>query len=161
MMLILLFVAGCNPFAPEVDRSGGGGDSILSDQKTVEGVFQNMRYAYTFKDTTIYGRLLASDFVFTYRDYEKLIDVSWGRDDEMRITNQLFQNAGTLNIIWNNIVGQSGDSLLTDVTRSFTLSITFNPNDIMRVDGKLSLKLHRQSAKDVWLITEWKDETNF
>jgi hypothetical protein len=159
--MFALLAPGCNPFAPDVDLSGGDGSSILADQKTVEGVFQNMRYAYTFKDTTIYGRLLDGDFTFTYRDYDKLIDVSWGRDDEMRITNQLFQNASNLNLTWNNIVGQSGDSLLTDVTRSFTLSITFNPSDMMRVDGKVSLKLARKSSLEAWRIVLWKDESNY
>ena len=161
LLPLMMALVSCNPFAPEIDRSGGNANSILSDQRTVEGVFANMRYAYTFKDTTIYGQLLTGDFTFSFRDYDKLIDDGWGRDDEMRITNQLFQNASSLNLTWNNIVGISGDSLLTEVTRSFNLTVTFNPSDMMRVDGKVSLRLIRKASTDVWKIVLWRDESNY
>ena len=162
MLLAALFaLAACNPFAPGIRGDDGEDGGLIGDQTTIEGLFQNFRYAYTFKDTTIYGGLLSSEFVFTYRDYEKLIDESWGRDDEMRITWSLFQNASNLNLVWNNIVGQSGDSLRASVTRSFNLSVTFNPNDIVRVDGRVSLELRRSSSQEPWKILQWKDESNF
>ncbi len=162
-MLVVLFgaVPGCNPFAPELAGENEGRGVLISDQRTIEGVFQNMRYAYTFKDTTIYGGLLAQDFVFTYRDYDKVVDISWGRDDEMRTTHQLFQNAMTLNLVWNNIVGFSGDSLLASVTRSFNLTVTFSPGDAARVDGRVALVLRRPGSDQPWRITQWKDESNF
>lgn len=160
-LTLALIAAACNPFAPEVDTSTPTGSNFLSDQMTVEGVFQNFKYAYTFKDTTIYGALLSHDFVFTYRDYEKLMDISWGRDEDMRITSRLFQNASSLNLIWNNIVGMSGDSVRTNITRSFNLTVTFNPSDIVRVDGRVSLDVRRSSTKQPWRIVLWKDESNF
>jgi hypothetical protein len=150
-----------NPFAPALDTSTESSTSILSDQTTVEGVFQNFKYAYTFKDTTIYSRLLDNNFTFIYRDYDAGRDVAWGRDDEIRITYRLFQNAQNLDLIWNNIVAQSGDSLKTNAIRSFNLTITFNPSDIIRLDGKVDLTIERPSFKDPWLITRWRDESNF
>lgn len=161
LLAFLLLLGGCNPFAPDIDESGDQQMLLLSDQGTMEGVFNNLRYSYTFKDTTIYGGLLTQDFTFTYRDYDKLVDVSWGRDEEMRITSRLFQNAGSLNLVWNNIVGLGGDSLLTSVTRSFNLSITFSANDIVRVDGRVNLLLKRESTSQPWRIIQWRDESNY
>jgi hypothetical protein len=160
-VMSLMIVASCNPFAPAIENAEDGGTNLITDQKTVDGLFQNFRYAYTFKDTTIYGGLLAQDFVFTYRDYERRVDESWGRDEEMRITWHLFQNAGSLNLVWNNIVGFSGDSLRNSVTRGFNLTVTFNPSDVVRVDGRVSLDLRRPSATHPWKITQWKDESNY
>lgn len=160
-LLAIGMLAACNPFAPALDDSTGGDASLVTDQTTVDGLFQNFRYAYTFRDTTIYGGLLAHDFTFTYRDYERRVDESWGRDEEMRITWHLFQNASSLNLVWNNIVGFSGDSLRSSVTRSFNLTVTFNPNDVVRVDGRVSLDLRRPSATAPWKITQWKDESNY
>jgi hypothetical protein len=154
-------LCSCNPFAPDIDTSIQGGGSTLADQSTIEGVFQNFHYAYTFRDTTMYGRLLAQDFVFTYRDYDKVVDLSWGRDEDMRITSRLFDNAQSLNLVWNNIVGFGGDSLRADVTRSFNLTVTFNPSDIVRVDGRVSLHLQRNASSEPWKISLWKDESNY
>ena len=161
LVLLLLLVSACNPFAPAIEMDDGGGANLITDQTTVDGLFQNFRYAYTFKDTTIYGGLLAHDFVFTYRDYERRVDESWGRDEEMRITWHLFQNASSLNLVWNNIVGFSGDSLRSSVTRSFNLTVTFNPSDVVRVDGRVSLDLRRPAASAPWKITQWRDESNY
>ena len=161
VLLLPLLLGSCNPFAPALETSVPTDESFISDQTTIEGVFQNFRYAYTFKDTTIYGGLLDPAFIFTFRDYEKLIDESWGRDEEMRITLQLFQNAQSLNLVWNNIAGFSGDSLYSSVTRSFNLSVTFSANDIVRVDGKVRLDLRRQRGTDAWRIALWKDESNY
>jgi hypothetical protein len=126
--------------------------------KSVDGVFQNFQYAYTFKDTTIYGELLADDFNFTYRDYDIGVDVSWGRDEEMKVTYGLFQNTQRLDLVWNNIVTINSDS--TNIVRSFNLTITFNPTDIVFIDGRVNLNL-RKNNENKWQIVRWNDESNF
>jgi len=158
---ILIFIAsGCfNPFAPKLDTTTNN-ENILSDQKTVEGLFQNFKYAYIFKDTTIYGQLLTDDFIFTYFDYELSVEVSWDRPTDMKTTNGLFLNTQDLNLVWNNIVYQDGDSLYTNVKRSFNLTITFNPNDIINFYGFVDMALSRATINDKWRIKKWKDLTN-
>lgn len=146
-----------NIFSPRIDNTGS--TSIITDQKTVEGLFQNFKYAYTFKDTLVYGDLLTEDFLFIYRDYAQGFDVSWDRQTEMRTTNGLFQNSQRLDIIWNNIVFQAGDSLNVSIKRSFNLSITFNPSDIVLLNGFVDMNLTRQSADDKWRIKRWRDES--
>ncbi|MBK7629711.1 MAG: hypothetical protein IPJ23_03160 [Ignavibacteriales bacterium] len=163
MLFLLSFISCTNPFAPKLDENLNGGALPISDQKEIAGVFQNFKYAYTFKDTTIYGGLLSNDFTFTYRDYDQGFDVTWGRDEEMRTTYGLFQNAQLLDLIWNNIVLITQDSLTATATiiRSFNLTITFNPTDVVRVDGRVNLALKKDSETEVWQIKQWIDESNF
>lgn len=159
---MFLIIAGCkNPFAPSLDNDPGNDNSVLSDLKNVDGVFQNFQYAYVFKDTTIYGKLLDGEFLFTYRDYDQGIDVSWGRDEEMKTTYGLFQNSQQLDLIWNNEVLNSQDSLSATIIRTFSLNITFNPTDIVRVNGRVNLSLKKNPATQTWAIVKWIDESNF
>lgn len=140
------------------DESSGSG---LADQTEPEGIFQNMQYAYSFKDTLIYGQLLADDFLFTFRDYDLGYDVSWGREEEMKTTNGLFSNAERLDLIWNNIVVSTIDSVQGTIIRGFNLTITFNPTDIIRVDGRVNISIERDEETGWWKISKWIDESNF
>ncbi len=157
-IVILLLSFGCtNPFAPALDRSPSTGDGIISDQKNIDGVFKNLQYAYAFKDTLIYSGLLNEKFNFTYRDYDLGADISWGKEEEMKVTYGLFQNSQRLDLIWNNIVTITEDS--TRIIRGFNLTITFNPTDIIYIDGKVNLELKKRDSK--WEILRWIDESNF
>jgi hypothetical protein len=161
VLLGLLELSCANPFAPKLNDNPNGSTSILGDQRTVEGVFQNFKQAYLFRDTTIYGQLLASNFIFVYKDYDKGVDVFWGRDDDMRTTYGLFQNAQRLDLVWNSTIAMDGDSLQLTLTRNFNLTVTFNASDIMRVDGYANISLERLQQSDNWRITRWRDESNF
>jgi len=162
ILFILVMIYACtNPFAPKFDADFDSGGPPISDQSTIEGVFQNFQYAYTFKDTLIYGNLITSDFTFTYRDYENGFDVTWGRDEEMRTTNGLFQNSQRLDLIWNNIVLSTIDTLDANIVRSFNLNITFNPTDVIRIDGRVNVSLKLDPVSNKWRITRWIDESNF
>ena len=96
----------------------------MSDLTTIDGIFQSFQFAYSFRDTSIYGKLVGNDFIFTFRDFEKGFDVSWGRDDEMKTTNGLFTNSQRLDLIWNNIVLSNVDSLSATIVRGFNLTVT-------------------------------------
>jgi hypothetical protein len=160
-LTLSVFMLSCvNPFAPGLDRNTEEIE-LLQDQRTIEGVFQNFRYAYVFKDTVVYSRLLDENFVFVYRDYDKGQDISWGKVDEMRATYGLFRNTQNLDLIWNNIIVDSGDSLYRNVVRSFNLTITFNPADIVRIDGRANFILQRRTPEEPWLIAFWRDESNY
>lgn len=153
---------GCkNPFAPSLDFSSQSSGSALSDLTTTDGVFKNFQYAYTFQDTSIYGKLINSDFNFSYRDYDQGFDVTWGRDEEMKTTYGLFQNTQRLDLIWNNIILSSKDSLTANIVRGFNLTITFNPTDVVRIDGRVNMNLSRNPETKKWTITNWRDESNF
>jgi hypothetical protein len=80
----------------------------------------------------------------------------------MRATSGLFQNAQRLDILWNDVVSSSVDSTNTKamVKRGFNLTVTFNPSDIIYVDGYANLTLARVQAQDPWMIVRWNDESN-
>ena len=155
---LLVSISCLNPFAPRLDNSPA---EAACDPATVEGVFQCFQKSYSSRDTTLYGGLLEASFSFVYRDYDLGIDVTWGRDEELRTTYGLFQNAQRLDLIWNNIVSISTDSTRVNVVRGFNLTIIFNPNDIERVDGYANLTLERARITDPWKIIRWRDESNF
>jgi hypothetical protein len=162
-LLLMFLFTSCNPFAPGLDESLSEGSSILGDPATIDGVFQNMKYAYTFRDTTIYGQLLSSEFSFVFTDYDRGVEVTWGRDEEMQTTRGLFMNVQRLDLVWNNIIALSTDSLNlhVSVSRNFNLTVTFNPSDSPRIDGYATLALSRSDPQKPWKIVRWRDESNF
>jgi hypothetical protein len=76
----------------------------------------------------------------------------------MRVSSGLFQNTQRLDLIWNNIISMTVDS--TRIVRSFNLTITFNPTDIIFIDGKVNLTLSKDNS-GIWKIIHWIDESNF
>jgi hypothetical protein len=159
----LLFLFGglsCpNPFAPGVDNNLQA--DLCNDLKLIDNVLCVFRNAYSFKDTTLYGSLLAPEFTFIYTDYDRGVDVSWGRDEEMRSTYGLFQNVESLTLTWNNEVSIVVSDTLTSIQRAFNLTVTFNPSDVSRVDGNAVLTFVRADAKSDWKIIKWRDESNY
>jgi len=162
-LIFVIALTACNPFAPGLDDSPTGPGTLLGDRTTLEGVFQNVAYAYTFRDTTIFGQVLHSEFQFTFRDYDIGADITWNRDEEMRITHALFQNVQQLELVWNNVLSQSIDSaaVFATVSRNFNLTVTFNPSDIDRADGYVTMTMVRTDPSDPWQIIRWRDESNF
>lgn len=158
LIIVCTVIASCdNIFAPKLDDSGSS--SIISDQMTIDGVYTNFKYAYTFKDTSVYSGLLTDDFIFTYRDYETGFDVSWDKPTEMRTTSRLFQNSQKTDIIWNNITTFIGDSLNVNVKRGFNLTVTFNPSNVVRLFGFADMNFTRSDASSPWKIKKWRDES--
>lgn len=161
---VLLFISfsqtGClNPFAPRLDTEAPS--QSCSDFTKIDNLLCTFRNAYAFKDTLLYGSLLANEFTFTFRDYEKGVDVSWGRTDEMRTTYALFQSVQSLSLIWNNEISSTGDDTLRSIIRSFNLTVVFNPSDITRVDGYANLTFRREEPSGSWRLIRWRDESNF
>jgi len=160
LLATVLFTACTNPFAPsKADQAPDA--PILGDQRTVEGVFQNFRFAYVFRDTLTYGRLLDQQFTFIFRNYDKGVDVTWGRDEDMVATNGLFTAAQQLDLVWNDVVVAEGDSVAQTISRGFNLTITFSPTDVVRAQGRVNLRIERADPTQVWKIIRWRDESNY
>ncbi|MBL0331723.1 MAG: hypothetical protein IPP08_11125 [Chlorobiota bacterium] len=158
---VILFAASCtNPFAPKLQDELGKEQTDLGDQRTVEGVFKNIRYSYTYKDTSIYGSLLHQEFQFRYYNTEQATDAVFNRDEEMRINYNLFRNADQLDIQWNDIQSQEGDTSFIDVTRAYNLKLILQQGEVFRVDGRARLRLTRKNQTEKWLIKIWYDVSN-
>lgn len=162
LLALIAIAVGCsNPFAPRLEPDLEPSSSVLGDQRTVDGVFQNIRYAYNYRDTLIYGNLLQRDFEFRYYNTDRGTDVTFNRDEEMRITSNLFKNSDQIDLQWNDILSEDGDSLSYNVTRSYHLKLILQASEVFRVDGRATLRLVRNSPNDVWLIRVWRDDSNF
>ncbi len=155
--MLAIFTA-CNPFSPAITDTAS--NTQFGNPTTVDGYFQAFQYAYQFSDTTLYGSLLADNFIFSFHDYNQGIDVQWGRDDEMSVTALLFQST-TLTLQWGDILDGEGSSTDSTVTRAFTLNVTFNESDIEEVDGNAVFHLQRTAPSDPWLAVSWQDESTF
>ncbi len=79
----------------------------------------------------------------------------------MKTTYGLFQNSQRLDLIWNNIILSSVDTLTANIVRGFNLTITFNPTDVIRIDGRVNMALKRETIESKWRISRWIDESNF
>lgn len=165
ILIHIIWMSSClslsciNPFAPKLETEFG--EEMCNDLSNIKNVFCTFRNAYTFKDTALYGSLLDPNFTFRYRDYDRGIDITWGRDDEMRTTAGLFHSVQSLSLVWNKYISiKEGDTVGT-IVRGFNLTITFNPADIEHVDGYANMTFVRPKITDAWKLYTWKDESNF
>ncbi len=161
LLFAFLFLSCVNPFAPKLATTQIAPTGFLADQKSIDGLFQNFIYAYTFRDTSVYSQLIGPGFTFVYRDYDNSQDVAWGRDVEMSSTSLMFQLVNGLTLVWDNSYSVDSTDIHSVVTRGFTLTVAFNPADIEDVAGKAYFVLDRASASDPWKISMWRDESNF
>lgn len=160
ILFIFGFVACDNPFAPKLNKDGFIGNNVLGDQTTIEGLFQNFRYAYLIKDTVIYSNLLDPEFTFEYYDYDKNVNITWGREEEMLTTYRLFQASDNLEIIWNEaIIPGGGNDTLKVISRGFTLNVTLSPTDMISTYGRVNLRIIKRPPDYIWKILKWKDES--
>ena len=157
-----LLVAGCNPFAPELEEGNPFGD-FLGDPTTVDGFFTNFQNAYELRDISLYEPLLDSGFVFVYYDFEAQVDREWRFSQELESTRRLFQNASLIRLRWNQILSQD----VTDaqrqarVVRSFNLVINLETGDAFRGDGNVNFLLVRPDSTAPWTLRRWRDESEF
>lgn len=159
---VLAIIAACNPFAPGLSE-GDNSDRVITDRKTVEGVFKNFSYAYTFKDTLVYGELLAHDFKFTYHNFDRGDNPSWNRNIDMQKTHKLFDAAYKIDLLWNEswseVSYEEGDTMFANVNRRFTLTVYYSPTVYDYVYGNAFFKLRRFSEDEPWKIILWDDQS--
>lgn len=157
-----LIMSGCtNPFAPAAIK-GSSEQDPLGNPRTIDGFYKRFRNAYQLRDTTLYGPLIANNFTFTYRDYQHNVDVTWGRDEEMTTTYNMFSQSEDIQLQWNNIVTQlvNPSGTQAQVIRRFTLSILLKNQDALYTDGSASFILVRPDSTSAWKLTKWRDESN-
>lgn len=162
-ILLLSFAAvfmsvSCNPFAPELDETAG--QVKFGDPTTIEGYFESFRYAYQFKDTSLYSSLLDPGFIFSYKNYDRGLDLEWGRDEEVRTTAALFNSVQSLDLLWGNVLDSLSSPTTFDITRTFSLDVTLNPSEVIHVDGRAIFSLRRDTIGKAWRAVRWRDESN-
>lgn len=158
--MLTLMSACINPFAPgELD--GDPFAELLGDPTTIEGFYQRFQNAYQLRDTSLYGPLIHPDFVFTFRDQERNVDVSWNRPQEMNSTYNLFVQSVDIQLNWNNFISISTneDKTRSQVLRRFDLGVLLSSSEALRTNGTASFLLTRQDSTENWQLMMWQDES--
>lgn len=160
LISICILQSCTNPFAPR-ELKGDIFDNLLGDPTTIEGFYTRFQNAYQLRDTTLYGPLIHPEFIFTYRDQEQNVDVSWGRTEEMITTSRLFQRSRDIQLQWNNIVFEQTNTTGTQaqIVRRFNLLILLDGTDSFRTDGSTNFVLTRSDSTSSWQIISWRDES--
>lgn len=160
-ILLALILKGCiNPFAPgELD--GDPFAELLGDPTTIDGFYQRFQSAYELRDTTLYGPLIHPEFVFSFRDEERNVDVTWNRPEEMNSTFNLFIQSADIQLNWNNYISIStnDENTRSQIVRRFDLGVLLTNSDLLRTDGSASFLLTRPDSTSNWQLLLWRDES--
>ena len=157
----LLITGSCvNPFAPR-ELKGDILNDVLGDPATIDGFYTRFQNAYQLRDTSLYGPLIHPEFIFSYRDPDLNVDVSWGRTEELNTTTRLFAASRDIQLQWNNIIDIFTNSDLTraQVIRRFNLFVLLDENNVFRTDGATNFILARPDSLANWQLVSWRDES--
>lgn len=158
---MLTMISSCiNPFAPG-ELEGDPFAEFLGDPKTIDGFYQRFQNAYQLRDTSLYGPLIHPDFVFSFRDQERNVDVTWNRPEEMNSTYNLFVQSIDIQLNWNNFISVSTnpENTRSQVVRRFDLGVLLTNSDVLRTDGSASFLLTREDSTSNWQLLIWRDES--
>ena len=160
LLCLITLLSACNPFAPALEEGDPFG-TLLGDPATIDGFFANFEAAYELRDISLYEQLLDSSFTFTYFDFDIQVERQWGFSQEIESTRRLFQNAGLIQLQWNQIISQTlfEDSTQARIVRSFSLTINLEGGDVFRGDGNVNFILSRVAEGQAWKLLRWRDES--
>jgi hypothetical protein len=156
-----------NPFAPTLD-DGRLSTELITEQATPEETLINFKYAYIFKDSTLYANVLDSSFVFQYFDPDQGasgIFVSWTREVDLQTTGRLFRAFDFINLEWLNTVSSCEEDNSCRNENEKTLSKSFQL-DLASGDFRFSVTgfaiftFRRNETDKKWRISLWVDKSD-
>jgi hypothetical protein len=161
--IFIIFIFGCNPFAPTLVDSGPQ-SSLITAQKTPDEVLTNFQYAYNAQDSLTYSDVLDSTFLFISKNYGTTppTDINWGRDVDIRATAGLFRHFKPLiDLTWNDKISESYDSDSTNYELKIMFQLTLGGGiRTPTIRGEAFFNFRKNSA-GVWKITRWEDLSSF
>ncbi len=133
-------------------------------------VVTNLETAYANRDIDAYRELFAPEFTFKLqpRDAQRTGQESWGLDEELRSTRNMFYSAKVKSIEIRlekqpavpATESGLGHTMLVVVSHTF-LRVTERSGRVMQVDGdRQEFYLRRtydEDGAERWLIVEWRD----
>ena len=161
VVLLSCWGMGCNPFAPSLDPDGLANVNILGDPTSVDGYFRLFKNAYELRDTTLYGRLFAEEFLFTYYDPDLGQDIEWDRATELAISYNLFQSVLQINLDWNYYIELDTTDIEALVVRNFSLTIEQDEQTVFSGSGRAKFTLKRETPLEAWQAYSWFDDSDF
>lgn len=161
MLGLVLLLAACNPFAPEFDPEGLDSQDVLGDRTEIDGFFTYFKNAYELRDTSLYGKLFTSDFLFVYYDFDAASEQMWDKGQEMAIAFNLFRSVRQITLDWNFYIENTVVGDTANVVRSFNLSIVENTGSVYSGTGRARLRLRRAGPGEPWSVYYWFDDSDF
>jgi hypothetical protein len=172
MILPLIVCFGCfNPFSPSV--IGPSSIKPIARQTDPDSVLHNFKYAYENRDSIVYENLLDKDFIFIYRDLDRVVGTEVtveiprdGRGGDLYVTRALFRTFDEIRLdTW--IVRPGPDSVGQEtwkarrVTFHLSLRDTDGDYDYLHMEATgFAEFLFRQSEEDkLWRIVRWIDRS--
>lgn len=175
VILLLLFYACVNPFAPELGEVDASASAVLTERTNPEEVLENFRFAYIFGDSLVYSELIDTGFVFIY--FDPTVEGtgrfdSWGRDVELRATAGLFRAVKNITLEWNSTIEESywtpePDSVQSivyfegakkaKISKSFQLKLGTE----IQLSGTAVFTFSKERSAHGWRIIRWLDESIF
>lgn len=158
---VVILAACVNPFTPGL-ADGDILDDILGNPTTIDGFYTRFQNAYQLRDTTLYGPLIHPNFLFTHRDADLNVDVTWGRTEDLNSTARLFASSRDIQLQWNNIISrfENEDATQAQVIRRFNLMVRLTDNQTFRTDGATNFRLIRTDSTQAWQLLSWRDESD-
>lgn len=162
LTMLVLLLAGCNPFAPALEEGDAFGD-LMGDPRTVDGFFTNFKNAYELRDINMYEALLDSAFTFIYYDFDAGVERQWRFGQELESTRRLFTRASAVQLRWNQIISEDvfDADRQAQVVRSFNLLIALDGSEALRGSGNVNFLLARPDSTSAWRLRRWRDESEF
>ena len=159
LVIISTFLFSCNPFAP--DKEDFDNSQSIGDLSTIHGVMNSFAYAYAHKDSFLYKNLLADDFLFEYDNNGN--PESWNKDEDIKITNRLFNSFKRINLVFNGDFpntenGQNDTTIIT----SFQLSLSSGADEeTFTGQARFSYRKLEEKGDDrndpIYQIYYWED----
>ncbi len=163
---------GCfNPFSPSVI-----GPSVIKpivSQTDPDSVLHNFKYAYEKRDSIVYENCLDKDFLFIYRDLDKVEGVEVlveiprdGKGGDLYVTGALFRTFDNIRLdTW--IVTPAPDSVGEEIWKRrnviFHLSLRDTDGDYdfqhLEAAGFAEFMFRQSEEDDLWRIIRWIDKS--
>ena len=170
VLLVLLGLLACNPFAPEKKKGGGGTpDRTLQNPTTPEILFENLDYAMNNRDIEVYEDLLDEDYWFTEPSEIDSLDLAWGKDYDMDAVRNIFEAFTTFEY---NFIASRRDVELgieypgegPDAHPDEDWDVFFGPVEMFMLDDNsdgfivnqnMTFKLRQDKDTDLYTIIRW------
>lgn len=172
ILFLIVYGSGCfNPFSPSV--IGPSAVRPIAPQVDPDSVMYNFKYAYENRDSIVYENLLDKDFIFIYKDLDKVQGVEVlmeiprdGRGGDLYVTRALFKTFDEIRLdTW--LVKTAPDSTGEETWKSRQVTFHLSLRDTGGDYGYLHLEAtgfaefyFRQSEEDgQWRIIRWIDKS--
>jgi hypothetical protein len=169
--LVVLWVGCFNPFSPSV--IGPSTIKPIAPQTDPDSVLHNFKYAYENRDSIVYENCLDEDFVFIYRDLDRvmgrevLVEIPRdGKGGDLYVTRALFRTFDEIRLdTW--IVKTAPDSVGEETWKvrkvTFHLSLRDTDGDYgylhMEATGFAEFLFRQSKEEGLWRMIRWVDKS--